>query len=85
MRSSSSAVILDAARRHKSGAGLILVLSLAMIAAGLYGIYTWISQWLGDSGPVPFQNMSMEKITNSGQGDAGDHLSGRQVRRERDG
>ena len=67
MQSSSSAVILDAAKRHKSGAGLVLVLSLAMIAAGLYGIYTWISQRLGDSGPVPFQNMSMEKITNSGR------------------
>src|ERR1039457_2485532 len=67
MRSSSSAVILDAARRHKSGAGFVLVLSLAMIAAGLYGFYTWISRWLGDSGPVPFQNMSMEKVTNSGK------------------
>ena len=65
MQSSSSAVILDAARRHKSGTGLVLVLSLAMIAAGLYGFYTWISLRLGDSGPVPFQNMSMEKITNS--------------------
>ncbi len=65
MQSSSSAVILDAAKRHKSGASLVLVLSLAMIAAGLYGIYTWVSQRLGDSGPVPFQNMSMEKITNS--------------------
>jgi eukaryotic-like serine/threonine-protein kinase len=67
MQSSSSAVILDAARRHKSGTSLVLVLSLAMIAAGLYGTYTWISRWLGDSGPVPFQNMNMEKITNSGK------------------
>ncbi|MGB7556377.1 MAG: protein kinase [Candidatus Korobacteraceae bacterium] len=67
MHSSSSAVILDAAKRHKSGAGLILVLSLAMIVAGLYGFYMWISQRLGDSGPVPFQNMSMEKITSSGR------------------
>ena len=64
---SSSAVILDSARRHKSGASLVLVLSLAMIAAGLYGLYTWFSRWLGDSGPVPFQNMSMEKLTNSGK------------------
>ncbi len=64
---SSSAVILDSARRHKSGASLILVLSLAMIAAGLYGFYTWFSRWLGDSRPVPFQNMSMEKVTNSGK------------------
>jgi serine/threonine protein kinase/Tol biopolymer transport system component len=67
MQSSSSAVILDAARRHKSGTSLILVVSLAMIVAGLYGFYTWVSRWLGDSGPVPFQTMSMEKVTNSGR------------------
>jgi serine/threonine protein kinase len=67
LRTSSSGVILDAAKRHKSGAGIVLVLSLAMLVAGLYGIYTWFSRWLGDSGPVPFQNMSMEKITNSGK------------------
>ena len=67
MHTSSSAIILAAAKRHKSGTGLILVLSLAMIAAGLYGLYSWVSVRIGDSGPVPFQNMSMEKITNSGK------------------
>ncbi len=63
----SAAIILAAAKRHKSGAGLITVLSLAMIAAGIYGFYKWFSQWLGDSGPVPFQSMSMQKLTNSGR------------------
>ena len=63
----SSTVILDAARRHKSGAGLITVLSVAMIVAGVYGFYKWVSQWIGDSGPVPFQNMSMQKLTSSGK------------------
>ena len=38
-----------------------------MIVAGIYGFYKWVSQWIGDSGPVPFQNMSMEKLTNSGK------------------
>jgi serine/threonine protein kinase/Tol biopolymer transport system component len=66
-RPSSTAVVLGAARRHRNGATLVLVLSLIMIAAGIYGFYTRFSQWLGDSGPVPFQNMSMEKITNSGK------------------
>ncbi len=64
---SSSAVILETAKKHKGGAGLITVLSVAMIVAGIYGFYKWASQWLGDSGPVPFQNMSMEKLTNSGK------------------
>ena len=53
---SSGAVILETAKKHKSGAGLITVLSLLMIAAGIYGAYKWVSQWIGDSGPVPFQN-----------------------------
>jgi len=64
---SSGAVILETAKKHKSGAGLITVLSVAMIAAGIYGAYKWVSQWIGDSGPVPFQNMSMVKLTNSGK------------------
>jgi serine/threonine protein kinase/Tol biopolymer transport system component len=62
-----SAAILETAKRHKSGAGLVTVLSVAMIVAGIYGFYKWVSQWLGDSGPVPFQNMSMAKLTNSGK------------------
>jgi eukaryotic-like serine/threonine-protein kinase len=64
---SSSAVILQTAKKHKSGAGLITILSVAMIAAGIYGFYKWVSQWIGDAGPVPFQNMSMAKLTSSGK------------------
>ncbi len=66
-RLSSSSTVLEAARRHRNGATLVLVLSLAMIALGIYGFYRKFSAWLGDSGPVPFQNMSMEKLTNSGK------------------
>ncbi len=55
----------DAARR-RLGSPIILTLSLLMIAAGGYGLYTRFRQWRGDSGPVPFQNMTMEKLTNSG-------------------
>jgi serine/threonine protein kinase/Tol biopolymer transport system component len=66
-RASSSSVVLETARRHRSGATLVLVLSLLMVAVGIYGFYRKFSQWLGDSGPVPFQNMSMEKLTNSGK------------------
>ena len=64
---SSGSVVLGAARRHRNGATLVLVLSLTMVAAGIYGFYRKFSAWLGDSGPVPFQNMSMEKLTNSGK------------------
>ena len=66
-RTSGASGVLDAARRHRSGATLVLVLSLTMIALGAYGLYKKFSQWRGDSGPVPFQNMSMEKLTSSGK------------------
>ncbi len=78
-RPSSSSAVLEAARRHRNGATLVLVISLAMIALGIYGFYRKFSAWLGDSGPVPFQNMSMEKLTNSGQDAAGHDFSRRQV------
>jgi eukaryotic-like serine/threonine-protein kinase len=53
-------------RRHKSGAFIVLAVSMAMIGAGLYGLYNRYTQWRGDSGPIPFQNMNMEKLTNTG-------------------
>ncbi len=56
----------DRARRRRSSFGIVLTLSLLMIAAGSYGLYRRFAQWRGDSGPIPFQNMSMEKLTNSG-------------------
>ena len=56
----------DAARRRRVGGPLILTVSLIMIAIGGYGLYKRFAQWRGDSGPVPFQNMNMEKLTNSG-------------------
>ncbi len=56
----------EAAKHRRSGVGIVFVISMLMIAAGAYGLYTRFAQWRGDSGPVPFQNMSMEKLTNSG-------------------
>jgi eukaryotic-like serine/threonine-protein kinase len=56
----------DAARRRRIGSPIILTISLLMIAAGIYGLYTRFMQWRGDSGPIPFQNMNIEKLTTSG-------------------
>jgi len=56
----------DAARRRRVGSPIILTISLLMIVAGIYGLYTRFMQWRGDSGPIPFQNMNIEKLTNSG-------------------
>jgi eukaryotic-like serine/threonine-protein kinase len=63
----SGAVTVETAKKRMSGAGMITVLSLLMIAAGVYGGYHRFVRWLGDSGPVPFQNMSLAKLTNSGR------------------
>ncbi len=56
----------DAARRRRIGTPIILTISVIMIAIGSYGLYTRFARWRGDSGPIPFQNMTMEKLTNSG-------------------
>jgi Tol biopolymer transport system component len=56
----------EVAKRRRSGVNLVLAISLLMIGAGAYGLYTRFAQWRGDAGPIPFQTMSMEKITNSG-------------------
>jgi len=56
----------EAARRRRMGGPIILTLSLIMVVLGGYGLYTRFAQWRGDSGPVPFQNMRMEKLTSSG-------------------
>ena len=54
-------------RRRSSGAFIVLAASMLMIGAGAYGLYNHFVQWRGDSGPIPFQNMSMEKLTNTGR------------------
>jgi eukaryotic-like serine/threonine-protein kinase len=56
----------DAAKRRRSGIGIVLVVSLAMICLGGYGMYRRFAVWRGDSGPVPFQDMRIDKLTTSG-------------------
>jgi serine/threonine protein kinase/Tol biopolymer transport system component len=65
-RLSSGTVMTEVAKRRRSGVNIVFAISLVMIGAGIYGFYTRFAQWRGDSGPIPFQSMSMEKLTNSG-------------------
>jgi eukaryotic-like serine/threonine-protein kinase len=53
-------------RRRRSGAFVVLAASIVMIGAGVFGLYNRFLRWRGDSGPIPFQNMAMEKLTTSG-------------------
>lgn len=62
--SSSGSVLLETAKQHKAGAGIITLVSALMVAFGLYGLYTMLHR---DARPDAFRNMSMEKFTNSGK------------------
>jgi eukaryotic-like serine/threonine-protein kinase len=59
----SSSVVVAAARQHKLGIGVTSVIVLFLVAAAAYGIYAFLSR----SRPVPFQNFSVNKITETGK------------------
>ena len=62
---SSGRVLIENARQHKTRAGLITVVAAAILAAAGFGVYSlWGHR---DSGAMPFQNMSMEKLTTTGK------------------
>jgi len=58
----SSSAVIAAAKQHKLQAGITTLIVAAVIAAAGYGIYTFLSR----SRPVPFQNISVTKITDTG-------------------
>ena len=62
---SSGRVLIANAKLHKARASMITVLVAAILAAAAFGMY---SLWgRRASGPMPFQNMSMKKLTDSGR------------------
>src|SRR5271165_2880001 len=63
--SSSSRVLIDNAKQHKTRAGVIVLVVAAILAAAAFGIYSLWSR--RDSGAMPFQNMTMEKLTSDGK------------------
>ena len=62
---SSGRVLIANAKQHKTRTGLIAVLILAILAAAVFGVYSLWSRRA--SGVMPFQNMSMGKLTNTGK------------------
>lgn len=62
-RVSSSSQVAAAAKQHKLGTGLIAVLVIAIAAAAAYGIYAFVNR----TKLVPFQNISVTKVTDSGK------------------
>jgi serine/threonine protein kinase len=62
---SSGRVLIANAKQHKARAGVIAILVAAVLGTAAFGVYSFWNRRV--SGPMPFQNMSMEKITNTGR------------------
>ncbi len=58
-----SAAGIAAARQHKVKASVLAVVMVLLVAAAGYGIYTFVNR----SRPVPFQDISIVKVTETGK------------------
>ena len=56
--------VIEAAREHKGRAGLVLAVVLVVLAAAIFGVY---SLFQARSNAGAFQNVSFEKLTDSGK------------------
>jgi eukaryotic-like serine/threonine-protein kinase len=59
----SSSAVVAAARQHRLGIGIANVIVVLLVAAAAYGIYVLRSP----TRPVPFQNFSVNKLTETGK------------------
>ena len=60
--SSTGSLLAAEARRHKLGLGFTALLAVLLLAAAIFGIYTLVRP----QASVPFQSMSITKVTDSG-------------------
>jgi Tol biopolymer transport system component len=61
-QTSGSSALVTAARQNKLSTGLTLGIVLVLVAAAAYGIYTFLTH----SGRPPFQDISVTKVTDTG-------------------
>ena len=61
--SSASRVLATEAKKHKAALASSVAIVVLVIAAAAVGIYRWLSA----SKPAPFQNITMERLTQSGK------------------
>jgi len=59
----SSSAVVAVVRQHKLGMGVTSVIVVLLVAAAAYGVYAFLSR----TRPVPFQNSSVNKITETGK------------------
>ena len=62
----SSSTVVAIAKQHKLGLGFTSLFAILLIAAASYGIYSFLTR----SGPTPFQNFSVSKVTDTGKATA---------------
>jgi serine/threonine protein kinase/Tol biopolymer transport system component len=58
----SSSSVVAAARQNKLGVGIASVIAVLLVAGTAYGVYAFLSR----AQPVPFQNFSVTKVTETG-------------------
>jgi serine/threonine protein kinase len=63
--SGSSKVLVEAAQKNKLGAGAVLVLSLLVAAAAIYGVYAFVKMSEKPTA-LPFAKFSIENASNNG-------------------
>ncbi|HEY6252415.1 MAG TPA: protein kinase, partial [Candidatus Angelobacter sp.] len=61
--SSRGVLIAEGAKRHKLGFGVVLLVVIAVLAAASYGVFALLHR----PRPIPFQTLSMTKLTDSGK------------------
>ena len=61
-----SSPVIQAAREHKGRAGLIVTILVLVLAAAAFGVYSLFKSTPA-GGTEPFQNVSLEKLTDSGK------------------
>ena len=61
-----SSPVIEAAREHKGRAGLVATIMVLVLAAAGFGVYSFI-QGRSGSRQLPFQSVSLEKLTDSGK------------------
>src|SRR5208282_8587 len=59
----SGSAAVAAVRQHKFGAGAAALIAIVVLAAASYGIYAFLHR----NRPMPFQNISISKVTDTGK------------------
>ncbi len=60
---SSGSSIITAASQNKVGTGVMALIAVVLLAAAGYGVYAFLNR----ARPVPFQNISIKKVTDTGK------------------